>query len=136
MFEIRYVSADDKSFWYTLDKHISEEELDLKIRDKRGYVISDSGKPIGLMRYNLFWDTIPFLTLIILEDAYHGKGFGTQAMAHWEDEMQRLGHKSVMTSTQSDEKAQFFYRKIGYKDCGCLLQGDGEPLEILLEKSF
>lgn len=121
MFKIRYVAKDDKVFWFTLDKHIREQEFDLKIRDKRGYVINDSDKLIGIMRYNLFWDNTPFLTLIHLEESYQGKGFGKQAMLHWENEMLELGYKMVMTSTQVDEEAQHFYRKLGYKDKGCLL---------------
>lgn len=39
MVEIRYVQAEDKEFWYSLDRHLPEQEFDKKIRDKRGYVI-------------------------------------------------------------------------------------------------
>jgi len=35
--------------------------------------------------------------------------------------MKLLGYVAVMTSTNSDEQAQHFYRKLGYKDCGCLI---------------
>ena len=136
MFKIRYALEDDKSFWVTLDRHISDNELELKIRDKRGYVICDGDKRIGLMRYNLFWDIVPFLNLIKLDESYRGKGFGTKAMEHWENEMRVLGHELVMTSTQSDEQAQHFYRKIGYKDSGCLLINRNEPSEIFLIKHF
>jgi hypothetical protein len=45
------------------------------------------------MRYNLFWDIIPFLTFINLDEAYHMKGFGKQAMLFWENEMQSVGLK-------------------------------------------
>lgn len=54
MTEIRYVQAADKEFWYSLDKHLPEQEFDNKIRNKRGYVLLDEDKPIGLLRYNLF----------------------------------------------------------------------------------
>ena len=66
-------------------------------------------------------------------EAYYGKGFGTKAMNHWEHEMQTSGYKLAMTSTQADEKAQHFYRKLGYKDSGCLLLSD-DPLEIFFVK--
>jgi len=134
MFSIKHVSAEDKSFWFTLDKHLSQSEFELKIRDKRGYVISDGDKPIGVMRYNLFWDVVPFLNLIELEESYQRKGFGKQAMQHWENEMCNLGYMLVLTSTQSDEQAQHFYRKIGYEDAGCLLINRDEPSEIFLVK--
>ena len=63
MLEIRYVQLEDKEFWYSLDRHLSEQEFNNKISDKRGYVLLDNNKPIGLLRYNLFWDNTPFCTM-------------------------------------------------------------------------
>ena len=128
MFEMRYISECDKQFWFTLDRFLSESEFELKVRDKRGYIISDCGTPVGIMRYNLFWDNTPFLTLIELDGSYHGKGFGKQAMLFWEEEMRALGYKMLMTSTRVDENAQHFYRKLGYKDKGAICL-DNTPLE-------
>jgi len=54
MFGIRYVSEDDKSFWFAPDSHLSENEFLLKLRDKWGYVISNDNKLVGVMRYILF----------------------------------------------------------------------------------
>ena len=137
MFQIRHVSEDDKSFWFSLDKHLSEDEFALKVRDKRGYSISDGGKPIGIMRYNLFWDNVPFMTLISIDESEQGKGFGRQAMLHWEDEMRGHGYKMAMTSTQANEVAQHFYRKLGYVDRGCLVLDNTpfeQPQEIIMIK--
>ena len=128
MFEIRYVSENDKAFWLSLDEHLRASEFELKVRDKRGYIIGDSDRPVGLMRYNLMFDNTPFLTLIYLKEAYRGKGFGRQAMLFWEDEMRGLGYKMVMTSTQVDEDAQHFYRKLGYMDRGGIFF-DNTPFE-------
>ena len=137
MFEIRYVAESDKPFWFSLDKHLSESEFALKIRDKRGYIISGGGQPIGIMRYNLFWDNTPFLTLICIEESHQGKGFGRQAVLHWENEMRGLGFKVIMTSTQVDEQAQHFYRRLGYADRGCLILDNtpyGQPQEMFMIK--
>ena len=137
MFGIRYVSEIDKAFWYSLDGDLSENEFNLKIRDKRGYIISDGDKFIGLMRYNLFWDNTPFLTLIYLEESYRNKGFGKQAMLYWENEMRELGYIVVMTSTQVDEEAQHLYRKLGYKEVGGLFLNNTpyeQPQEMFMMK--
>ncbi|MCL2863496.1 MAG: GNAT family N-acetyltransferase [Methanimicrococcus sp.] len=137
MFEIRYVSGNDKPFWFTLDSHMSESEFELKVRDRRGYIISDEGKPAGIMRYNLFWDNTPCLTLIYLKESCRGKGLGRQAMLYWEAEMRERGYKMVMTSTNADEQAQHFYRKLGYADRGCLFLDKTpaeQPPELLMIK--
>jgi len=128
MFGIRYATENDKSFWFALDEHLTKSEFELKVRDKRVYIISDADKPVGVMRYNLFWDNTPFLTLIELEESSRGKGFGTHAISFWENEMRALGHKMVMTSTRVDEEAQHFYRKLGYIERGSLFL-DNTPLE-------
>ena len=37
MIEIKYVEEKNKDFWYSLDKHLPENEFEKKVRDK--YVI-------------------------------------------------------------------------------------------------
>ena len=49
--------------------------------------------------------------------------------------MARAGYREVLTSTLSNERGQFFFRKRGYTDCGALLL-PGEPLEIILRKEL
>jgi len=137
MLTIRYVCEEDRTFWTTLDKHLSVNEFMLKCRDKRGYIISDNEKPIGIMRYNLFWDIIPFLTFIYIDNACQKNGFGRQAMLYWENEMRERGYKMLMTSTQVDEEAQHFYRKLGYIDRGGIFLDNTpfeQPQEVFLIK--
>lgn len=126
MFSIRHAQENDKSFWFSLDNQIREAEFWLKVRDKRGYIISDGDKPVGVMRYNLIWDIIPFLTMIYFDEPYRKKGLGRKAVLHWEREMRSLGYKMVMTSTQVNEQAQHFYRKLGYIERGGIFL-DGTP---------
>ena len=139
MFEIRYADNTYKVFWFTLDSHITEDEFLLKVRDNRAYIISVEDKPVGIMRYNLFWDSIPFLTFIHFHETCQGKGFGRQAMLSWEKEMRELGYKMVMTSTQVDEQAQHFYRKLGYIEKGSLSFDNtplAQPMEMFLMKNI
>ncbi|MCH5199902.1 MAG: GNAT family N-acetyltransferase [Oscillospiraceae bacterium] len=139
MVNIRYVQAEDKEFWRSLDKHLSEAELENKIRDKRGYVLLLDGEPIGLLRYNLFWDNTPFCTLLYIMCDHRYKGCGKMLMEYWEQDMRAQGYGMIMTSTQVDESAQHFYRKLGYKDCGGFVIDIAEyaqPMELFLVKSI
>lgn len=112
--KIRHVQESDRAFWFTLDRHLPEDQFDQKVRDKQGYVLLVDGAAVGLLRYTLFWDEHPFCTMLYVADAYQGKGYGKALMVFWEEEMRRLGYKMLMTSTQVDEQAQHFYRKLGY----------------------
>ena len=118
MIEIRYVQSGDKEFWYGLDKHLPEDEFKKKVRDKQGYILLKDNKPIGLLRFNLFWDNTPFCTMLFIDRNYRGKGLGKTLIEYWEADMKSQGYGMLLTSTQVDEEAQHFYRKLGYKDCG------------------
>lgn len=139
MFTMDYAALADVAAWRGFDAHISQAELLWKIRDRRAYLLLENGAPVGVLRYNLFWDSIPFLTLIYLAEAARGKGYGAQALARWEQEMRGLGYPCAMTSTQADESAQHFYRKRGYRDAGCLILSEGplkQPAEIFFVKQL
>jgi len=139
MLAVRYVENEDKEFWYGLDKHLSEVEYDKKVRDKQGYVLLEDGVRIGVLRYNLFWDNTPFCTMIFVDWAKQKKGCGRELMTHWENDMRNQGYGMVMVSTQVDEDAQHFYRKLGYKDCGGFtidIPGYEQPMEMFMSKAL
>ena len=139
MLTIRHVLHQDKDFWYSLDSHLPEQEFDYKVSTKQGYVLLEDNIPVGLLRYNLFWDNTPFCTLLFIDQAHHRKGYGKMLMAHWEKDMKAQGYSLLLTSTQVDEEAQHFYRKLGYKDCGGLLidiPGYEQPMELFMIKAI
>lgn len=139
MLEIKYVEDSDKEFWYSLDKHLSEVEFNKKVRDKQGYVLFDDGNPVGLLRYNLFWDNTPFCTMLFVDWSQQKNGYGRTLMQFWEEDMKKQGYGMVMTSTQVDEEAQHFYRKLGYKDCGGFtvdIPGFEQPMEMFMSKGL
>ena len=139
MVDIRYVQIDDKKFWYRLDKHLPETEFINKVCNKRGYILLLDGVTIGLLRYNLFWDNTPFCTMLFIDRDCQGKGYGKKLMEFWENDMKLQGYGMLLTSTQVDENSQHFYRKLGYKDCGCFVIDIPEytqPMEMFLVKSI
>ena len=133
MLTIRYAEPEDRSFWFTLDRHISETEFDRKVRDRMGYLLLEDNVPAGLLRYNLFWDNTPFCNLLYISPDRQRRGLGKILMLHWEKEMKELGYEWVMVSTQADETAQHFYRRIGYQDAGALvinIPRAAQPMEL------
>lgn len=132
---IRYANESDFEILKNADKHISAKELENSIEAKRVLVIFNKDDFAGWLRFNLFWDNLPFMNMLYILEEYRGNGYGRQLVSHWEKEMLKLEFKTVLTSTLSCEMAQFFYRKNGYIDCGSLLL-PGEPLEIIMLKNL
>ena len=137
MLQIEPAPPQDWPLWRALDSHLSEEAFCRAAQGQMTRWIKTDGGIVGILRYQLFWETIPFLTLLLLKEAHRRQGFGRAAMALWESELVRAGHRMVLVSTRADESAQHFYRTLGYRDCGCLLldaPGYGQPAELFLSK--
>ncbi|MBR5985252.1 MAG: GNAT family N-acetyltransferase [Clostridia bacterium] len=132
--EIRYAGPSDIEMISEYDEHLSKEELKNAIALKRIILLFIDGRFEGWLRFNLFWDNIPFMNLLFILEEQRGRGYGRELVGFWEREMKAQGYRFVMTSTQSDEEAQFFYRRLGYTDRGALVLPD-EPLEIIFYKN-
>jgi len=91
---------------------------------------------VGVLRYSLFWQTIPFLDLLYIDEAYRNRGFGTQMMHKWESLMAIRGYKYVMTSTQADEDAWKFYEKLSYHKVGGFFPPEQEAEEWMYIKKL
>ena len=139
MVEIRFAQPDDREFWHGLDRHLTEEEFACKIKERRGYILLADGNRAGLLRYNLFWDNIPFCTMLYIDEGYQKRGYGRKLMTKWEQDMRERGFEMVLTSTRVDEEAQHFYRRLGYRDCGGLVidvRGYEQPMELIMIKEL
>ena len=136
---IRFVENQDKAAWYRLDRDLPEAGFDEKVRNRQGYVCVIDERIIGILRFNLFWDSIPFCTMLHIDEEYQKRGYGKHLMERWEKDMRAEGFGMVMTSTQVNEEAQHFYRKLGYKDAGGFvvdIPDYEQPMEMIMVKSI
>jgi len=132
--KIEYASEIDFQYILDNDKHISKELIKTKIKEKEIIIVKDeANKNIGWLRYGYLWDNTPFINMLYLDEKYRDKGTGKELVIFWENEMKMKSYDLIMTSTLSNEQAQHFYRKLGYKDSGSLLL-ENEPLEIIFTK--
>ena len=133
---IRTAVPDDLDGIRNYDRHIPVSRLEDCIRRGQVDVLEDDGKICGVLRWNLFWQSLPFLDLIFLDDSLRGKGWGTKMMARWEKTMAAQGFRHVLLSTQEDETSKFFYEKLGYRLCGDFLPPDQEARELMYRKEL
>ena len=132
---IRHAQERDADIILLYDRHIARAELINSINLNRVYVVTENDQFCGWLRYNLFWDNMPFMNLLYLLEDFRDRGYGQQMVEHWENEMKNKGYTQVLTSTQSDETAQHFYMKLGYKTIGGFAL-DGDPFELIMSKQL
>lgn len=132
---IRTANTDDLPLIAEYDHHVSSQELRNLLTLGRVAIAEDGESFLGWLRWNLFWDSTPFLNMLYLLEPHRGKGHGKAMMQWWETEMGRLGFSTVMTSTASDENAQHFYVNLEYTAIGGFSL-PGDPYELIFCKKL
>jgi len=131
---IRIAKHSDVPFLSEHDRRIPLERLEHKIDTGQVYVYMEAESPLGWLRFSHFWDLIPFMDMLFILEDHRGRGIGRRIVDRWESDMFAAGTDLVLTSTQADEQAQHFYRKLGYEDCGALFLPIQLPAEVFLCK--
>ena len=136
--QVRYATDVDLPYLLLKDDLVSEGVMRNKVSDSQVIVAVQGENHLGWLRFGLWWDIFPFMNLIAVEENVRRRGTGRKLVEFWEKEMKAQGHKLVITSTDANEDAQRFHRKMGYRDSGCLLFPSElypeSTLEILLLK--
>ncbi len=131
---VRIANKSDLKFLLENDRHISPKRLEHIICDGLIYVACIESSPAGWLRFSYMWGIIPFMDLLYVLEANRGQGIGRGIVEKWEYAMFQSGAEFILTSTQADETAQHFYRKLGYQDCGAIFIPGQMPAEIFLRK--
>ena len=112
---IRYARPEDIDILVQNDTHVDKAEMLNLINLDRVYIMEDDGRFIGWLRYNLFWDHIPFMNMICLNDSERGKGYASRLIrAVCAAEAAR--HNSVQLFC--DPSLEPFYSKLGFAVIG------------------
>lgn len=115
---IRFADLKDFGLIAARDNWISFDILKAKLSRGEVLVAFEDNLFAGWLRYGLFWDSIPFVNMLRVEE-----------------DMRRRGYKTVMTSSAQNEYAQHFYLKLGYKAAGGFTP-ENEPYELLFAKKL
>ncbi len=134
--EIRTARPSDLPGIAKYDRHIPMDRLSDCVANGFVEVLEDGGQILGVLRWSLFWQSIPFLDLLYIDHARQGRSWGRKMMDHWEKAMYAHGFRHVMLSTQEDETAQFFYDKLGYSRIGAFLPPDQDARELMYRKEL
>ncbi|MFH2105303.1 MAG: GNAT family N-acetyltransferase [Parcubacteria group bacterium] len=128
--KIGYAAGNDLDYLQKNDNHIDQQKVKEKVDRRQVIIVKDDQTPIGWLRFGYLYDIIPFMNMLTMEDKYQKQGIGSKLVKFWEEEMKKAGHKMVLTSSQANEDAQHFYRKIGYEDAGALFGINDEPESV------
>ena len=72
MYDIRRATPADWAAWHALDARLPRELFESKCAAGECYVAGADGAVEGLLRWNRFWDEVPFCTLLLIEVSRRG----------------------------------------------------------------
>ena len=127
--------VEEYAFLFQHETHISPAQLQKCLDDGRVLVARVDGQPAGWLRWSLFWDSVPFMSMLYVLEPFRGLGAGTALTHAWEADMKKTMYPFVLTSTSQDEYAQHFYVRLGYRAVGGFTP-PGDPLELILAKEL
>lgn len=128
---IRNANKGDHLILSRLDPHLNEMMQMEKIERSEVLICESNDEIIGVVRYSLFWDQIPFVNWIWVDPDRRRGSIGRRLIHEIALVARRLDRGIILASTQADEEAQHFYRRIGFKDIGGFVL-ENEPLEIVM----
>lgn len=112
---------------------IGSDVIETKIELGEVIVADDGGQITGILRFSWFWDYLPFINYIWVEEGFRKEHRASKMIQKLEEITEGKNYQTIMTSTQADETAQNFYRKVGFKDAGGFTM-QGQAFELIMIK--
>jgi ribosomal protein S18 acetylase RimI-like enzyme len=128
---LRAATERDFAFLRAFSAGPDDEKLRAQIRDGRLRIIESAGEPVGFIKFYVLWEVLPFIEVIMVREDRRRCGIGRDAVRSWEREMAARSFRRALISTQADETAQEFWRRIDYRDCGSITL-PGRPAELFM----
>jgi N-acetylglutamate synthase-like GNAT family acetyltransferase len=131
--EIRIAVDHDIDQIIKLEHLISLDLLKEKVKNKEVLICLKDDTVIGVLRFCWLWDMFPFINYLWIVEYYRIKNIGKQLVNHLISLTKEKNSNAIFTSTQVDEDAQHFWRKIGFEDSGGFTFKK-EPFELIMIK--
>jgi ribosomal protein S18 acetylase RimI-like enzyme len=132
---LRPANNADFGFLRAFSNEPSDEQLQAQIDQGRLRIIESEEGDVGFIKFCVLWEILPFIEVIIIRQDRRRCGLGTRAVRDWEREMAERCFRHTIVSTQANETAQIFWRRIGYQDCGSFTL-PARPTELFLYRDI
>ena len=115
---IRFATLADLEF-VQQDGFVSAGIVERKIEQREVIVAEWNSEPIGYMRLEYLWSSIPYIALIRIVPEYRRRGVGKAILHFAETFLRDRGHNALYSSSQANEpEPQSWHRHVGFEECG------------------
>ena len=116
MIMIRAARHEDWPVWHRLDPELALFQFERKARDREAFILYLDGAPAAALRFQLFLDRYPLLTMLAVDEAYRDQYLGEAFLSQWEQDLAQLGYTLALASENAC--GEDFLRRQGYGRAG------------------
>src|SRR5688572_26884365 len=98
---IRFANEEDIPELKQLDAWTKESMWLRKIFGREVIVLEVENKIVGLIRYDVLWSTVPFLSLIFIEESHRGNGYSHEMFEFLKQSLRDEGYIALLSSSQT-----------------------------------
>jgi GNAT superfamily N-acetyltransferase len=118
---VRLAKLFDLPKLQSIDRWPKEHIWQQKISAGEVIVLEQDEQIIGLIRYDVLWTTVPFMGLIVIEEAHRSKGYSKLLLEFLKQHLRDQGYIALLSSSQTDEPTpQNWHRHMGFKSNGII----------------
>ena len=118
---VRFASQVDLESCFAFDHSDRQDIIENKIDMHEIILAERCGEVIGYLKLEYIWSKLPYISLIILNPEFRGKGIGTLLLNYLIEFLQLNGFETLLSSSQVNEaEPQMWHRKMGFVECGIL----------------
>lgn len=119
-----------------LDQRVSDESVLRHAIEGGRVAVAFAGEDVaGYVRWDWFWDTIPYCAMARVRPSHQRKGSGRALYAHVENDLARRGCEFWLSSTEEDnDRSLRFHRALGFRLIGALSDLGQDCREIFMRK--
>ncbi len=135
---VRFAGPEVLEWCVVSDDHVTEQVIRHKIVNDEIIIAELDGQPIGYLRIEYLWSTIPYIGAIWVLKLYRNEGIGRKILAYLEDYLRSRGHDALYSSSQANEpEPQTWHRSVGFVEAG-IISGinEGGIGEVIFRKSL
>ncbi|WP_192796762.1 GNAT family N-acetyltransferase [Serinicoccus kebangsaanensis] len=121
-----------------LDEWPRESAWTRLIGNEEVLVVEVDGAVVGLLHYTILWATVPFLSLIVLQEDARGRGLSRVLVDDLVARLKGQGYVALLSSSQTDEpEPQAWHRHLGFTSNGIIENIADEGIgEVVFRLSF
>lgn len=118
---VRFANQNDLEACFVFDHSDRQDIIENKINMNEIILAERNGEIIGYLKLEYIWSKLPYLSLILLNSEFRGRGIGTLMLNYLVDFLKMNEYDTLLSSSQVNEaEPQMWHRKKGFEECGIL----------------